>query len=93
MASVRVLTFSNIKHIIGKKLFSMEANSIENLLEQLIDQYGILLKQELYDEEGKFRKIYRVLVNGRNIHILNGFQTKLKEEDMVVIMPAIAGGL
>jgi molybdopterin synthase sulfur carrier subunit len=92
MTSVRVLTFSNVKHIIGKKLFSMEANNIENLLEQLINKYGTPLKQELYDEEGKFRKIYRVLVNGRNIHILNGFQTKLKEEDMVVIMPAIAGG-
>ncbi len=92
MASVRVLTFSNIKHIIGEKLFSMETNSIENLLEQLIDKYGTALKQELYDEEGKFRKIYRILVNGRNIHILNGFQTELKEGDMVVIMPAIAGG-
>ncbi len=93
MASVRVLTFSNIKQIIGEKLFSMEANSIEDLLEQLIDKHGTPLKQELFDEEGKFRKIYRVLVNGRNIHILNGFQTELKEEDMVVIMPAIAGGM
>jgi len=93
MPIVRVLTFSNIKQIIGKKLFLMDTDNIENLLAQLIDKYGIPLKQELYDEEGNFRKIYRILVNGRNIHILHGFQTKLEEEDMVVIMPAIAGGI
>ena len=93
MANVRVLTFSNIKQIIGKKNFSMNADNIENLLAQLIDKYGPPLKRELYDEEGKLRKIYRILVNGKSIHILNGFQTKLEEEDMVVIMPAVAGGM
>lgn len=92
MVKIHVLTFSRITQIIGEKKFTIEAENIEGLLSKLVTIYGISLKQELFDRKGNFKSIYRILVNGRNINLLNGFQTTLNEEDRVVIMPAIAGG-
>jgi MoaD family protein len=92
MVTIQVMTFSPITQIIGKKQFVIEAENIEGLLSTLVSLYGVSLKQELYTEDGLFKSIYRVLVNGRNINLLNGFQTQLYENDLVVIMPAIAGG-
>jgi MoaD family protein len=92
MSVINVITFANIKKIIGKKQFTMEAESVEDLLDKLLEEYGKELKDELFDELGKIKSIYRIIVNGRNINLLDGFHTKLEDEDMFVIMPAIAGG-
>ncbi len=92
MSIIRVITFANIKKIIGKKQFTMEAESVEDLLDKLLEEYGKELRDELFDELGKIKSFYRIIVNGRNINLLNGFQTKLKDDDMFVLMPAIAGG-
>ena len=69
-----------------------KAETVEDLLEKLLKEYGYTLKDELFDEKGKLKHTYRVVVNGRNINLLDGFKTKLKKDDMVVIMPAVAGG-
>jgi MoaD family protein len=87
-----VLTFSRIKQIIGEKQFSIDAKNVEDLVYKLIAIHGISLKQEIFDGDGKIKKKYRILVNGRNINLLDGFQTKLNKDDMVVLMPAVAGG-
>lgn len=92
MSIIQVITFANIKKIIGKKQFTMEAESVEDLLDKLLEEYGKELRDELLDDSGKIKSIYRIIVNGRNINLLDGFQTKLKDEDMLVLMPAIAGG-
>ncbi len=92
MSVINVIAFANIKKIIGKKQFTMEAESVEDLLDKLLEEYGKELKDELFDELGKIKSIYRIIVNGRNINLLDGFHTKLEDEDMFVIMPAIAGG-
>ena len=90
MGIVQVITFANIKKIIGIKQFTVEANSVEELINKLLEEYGLELRAELFDDKGKIRSIYRIVVNGRNINLLDGFQTKLKDEDMLVLMPAIA---
>ncbi|MHA1348100.1 MAG: ubiquitin-like small modifier protein 1 [Candidatus Heimdallarchaeaceae archaeon] len=92
MSIIQVITFANIKKIIGKKQFTMEAGSVEDLLDKLFAEYGEELRDELFDDLGKIKPIYRIIVNGRNINLLDGFQTKLKDDDMLVLMPAIAGG-
>ena len=92
MVTIRVMTFSRVRQIIGKTQFVIEAENIEGLLSTLVSLYGVSLKQELYNEKGLFKSIYRILINGRNINLLNGFRTQLHENDIVVIMPAMGGG-
>jgi len=92
MVKVNVVTFANIKKIIGKKQFTYEAILIKDLISKLIEEFGHELELELFDSNGNIRKMYRVLINARNINLLDGLDTKLNEDDMVVLMPAIAGG-
>ncbi|MCG3221397.1 MAG: MoaD family protein [Candidatus Heimdallarchaeota archaeon] len=92
MCRIKLITFTGIKQIIGEKQIDFSAKSIDDLINKLIEKFGTVFSDELFDEEGKIKKIYRIVVNGRNINILDGFQTKLKDDDMVAIMPAIAGG-
>lgn len=92
MAQITVVTFAKIKQIIGEKQFSYIGNSVEDVLNKLFMDYDPILKEELVGENGKIKKHYRILVNGRNINLLEGYSTKLKDDDMIVIMPAIAGG-
>jgi molybdopterin synthase sulfur carrier subunit len=33
-----------------------------------------------------------MLVNGKNINVLNGLETRLKDNDTVVFLPPVAGG-
>jgi MoaD family protein len=92
MSRIKLVTFTGIKQIIGAKQIDYSAESVEDLINKLVNNYGEAFSKELFNEEGKLKKIYRIVVNGRNINLLNGFQTKLEDDDMVVIMPAIAGG-
>ena len=92
MPQVKVITFARLRQIIGKKQFTMNAESIEDLLEKLFKEHGKELKKELFDGNGQLKHIYRIVVNGRSITLLDGFKTKLKDNDMVALMPAIAGG-
>ncbi|MHA1952825.1 MAG: MoaD family protein [Candidatus Heimdallarchaeaceae archaeon] len=92
MSRIKLITFTGIKQIIGEKQIDFSAKSVEDLINKLEEKYGTAFSNELFDEEGNIKKIYRIVVNGRNINILDGFKTKLKDDDMVAIMPAIAGG-
>ena len=92
MVEVNVVTFARIKKIIGKKQFLYEAVMIKDLLAKLVEEFGAEFENELFDERGEIRKIYRIMVNARNINLLNGLETELHEGDMIVLMPAIAGG-
>lgn len=92
MANIEIITFTKIKEIIGKKKFFYEASSVEDLLDKMFEEFGEILKTEILDINGDVKKHYRIIVNGRNINLLEGFKTILKEGDMVALMPAIAGG-
>ena len=92
MCRIKLITFTGIKQIIGEKQIDFSAKSVEDLINKLVEKFGTAFSNELFDDECKIKKIYRIVVNGRNINILDGYQTKLKDDDMVAIMPAIAGG-
>ncbi len=92
MANIEIITFTKIKEIIGKKKFSYEASSVGNLLNKMFEEFGEILKTEILDINGDVKKHYRIIVNGRNINLLEGFKTILNEGDMVAFMPTIAGG-
>ncbi len=65
--------------------------SIGELIEELENQFpGI--KNRLCDEEGNIRRFINLYVNNEDIRFLQGKDTSLKDDDVVSIIPAIAGG-
>ncbi|MCG8652274.1 MAG: MoaD/ThiS family protein [Pirellulales bacterium] len=70
---------------------NVSASDVSELIETMESQYpGI--KDRLCDEEGNVRRFINLYVNNEDIRFLDGKETKLSENDVVSIIPAIAGG-
>ena len=67
------------------------ASSISELVVDLEEQFpGI--KDRLCEDDGTIRKFINIYVNDDDIRFLDGVNTKINNEDIVSIIPAIAGG-
>ncbi len=91
MISARVRAIGPIYRILGVKELdvALEAEAtIESLLRHLVEQYGDTLAQWVTDGGHS-----RILVNGRDLFVLNDLDTVLADGDVVSVMSAIAGGV
>jgi adenylyltransferase/sulfurtransferase len=50
------------------------------------------IKPHLYDEEGELRTFINIYLGDSNIKNLDGLGTKLADGDVLMLVPAIAGG-
>jgi len=66
---------------------------IRALLSSISERYGAAFRDKLFTTDGTdVGEETIILVNGRNIHHLNGIDTTLTETDAVSIFPMVAGG-
>ena len=70
---------------------NISAANIASLIDELENQYPGL-KDRLCDESGEVRRFINLYVNNEDIRFLNGKETELNDNDVVSIIPAIAGG-
>ena len=92
---IKVRFFTSLREITGKKEDGIQSPSIitvEELLAHLSKKYGRDFTEYLYDEKGNVQTYIQILINGRGINALQGFETKLKEGDTVAIFPPVGGG-
>lgn len=90
MATVR---FPNVmKFYVGNQSeFAVHASSIAELVEKIIEQHPAI-KPHLVDSNGSLRRYFNIFVNGTHIRDLDGMETRLAEEDRVILMASAAGG-
>ena len=50
------------------------------------------IKSQICDAEGELRRFVNVFVNEEDVRYLKGLDTEVAEEDVLSIVPAIAGG-
>ncbi len=68
-------------------------STLVNLLDKIVLKYGEEASEYLYDKaSGKVDPSIQFLVNGKSIRDLHGVITKLKDNDVVAIVPPIGGG-
>lgn len=75
----------------GEDVLDIEANDVSALLEELESRHPGF-RERVLDAKGELRKLIRVYVNDQDIRMLDDKRTVLKEGDVVVFLPAIAGG-
>ena len=84
-----------LRHISGKKQFTVpfqDGCSVKQLINQ-ITQETPELKHTFSDQElNDSRSNSLVLVNGKEISILEGYETKLEDGDEIVFVPVVHGG-
>jgi molybdopterin converting factor small subunit len=90
MAEVRFL--GAIRQVAGKASFGIDAATVEQLLEMLKQVMSPTFRELLF-EGGKLRQDIEVLVNDRNITVLDGLQTALAPFDQVTLRVNSARGL
>ncbi len=51
------------------------------------------MAQRIYDDSGELRRFVNIYVDDEDIRFVDGLSTVVKEESVVSIVPAVAGGL
>jgi len=92
---VTVKFFTTLRELTGKKEEEIESPNlitVAELLNLLSKRYGRGFTEYVYDERGRVRGHLHLLINGRSITTLQGFETRLEEGDRFAIIPPVGGG-
>jgi MoaD family protein len=93
--NVEVKFFTSLREITGKKVDKIQlqnAITVDELLTLLSEKYGKNFREYIYNKKGDVQGFLSFLVNGKNINIMQGFDTKLQENNVVAILPPVGGG-
>ena len=74
-----------------KESLEVQAKTVAEALAAVTAQYGDLRKH-LYHDEGKLRSFVNIYVGDEDIRFLQKDQTPLNDNDVISIVPSIAGG-
>ncbi len=75
-----------------KSEVSAEGKTIREILDNMEGNYpGI--KERLYSEDGELRKFINIYINEEDIRFLQSDDTEVNDNDVISIIPAIAGGM
>jgi sulfur-carrier protein len=89
---VKVIIPTPLRQYAGKKdAIEIQAKTVAEALSGLTTQYGDL-RRHLYTDEGKLRNFVNIYLNDEDIRYLKKDQTPLRDNDVISIVPSIAGG-
>ena len=92
---VTVKFFTSLREIVGKpqeQIELSEATTVNELLQHLGERYGEKFTRYVYNEKGTVQGHLHFLINGKSITTQQGLKTKLKENDILAILPPVGGG-
>ena len=92
---IKAKFFTILREITGKKVDEIQLQrviTVEELLILLSEKYGKEFREYIYNENGKVQSFLSFILSGKNINVLQGFGTKLKEGDIIAIIPPVGGG-
>ena len=92
---VEVKFFTSLREITGKKVDKIQLQNtitVNELIIVLSEKYGKNFREYIYNQKGDVQEFLSFLVNGKNINIMQGFDTKLQEMDVIAILPPVGGG-
>ena len=93
--SLKVKFVGALRHLTGKTQLTIsyeEGMSLKRLLEKMSQEHP-KLKRTFTDQplnDAKSNSL--ILINGREISVLNGYDTKLNNGDEIVLVPVVHGG-
>ena len=75
----------------GQETVALEGRTVAETLEALFARHPALRRQ-LLNESGKLRNFVNLYLNDDDTRDLKGLSTPVKDGDVILIVPAIAGG-
>jgi len=90
--SVKVMIPTPLRQYTEKRdTVELEAGTVAEALTGLAEKYQGLRKH-LYNEEGRLRSFVNIYLNDEDIRYLQKDKTPLSDNDVISIVPSIAGG-
>ena len=90
MAKIKLKVYGLFREKTGIEEIEVTGENFLEILNSLAKGYPIL-RSEIFDENMKLKEnVY--LLNGRNVFLLEGVETEVKEGDTIAIFPIITGG-
>lgn len=93
---VKVKFFALVRELTGKREEVVDLDdqaTVRTLLDKLVGEYGTKLSDYLFDPASKEpRGHLQFLVDGRNIALMQGLDTTLREGSSFAILPPVGGG-
>jgi adenylyltransferase/sulfurtransferase len=91
--AVKVMIPTPLRQYAGKQdSVELEAKTVGEALAGLTSQYSEL-RRHLYSDDGKIRSFVNIYLNDEDIRYLSREQTPLNDQDILSIVPSIAGGM
>jgi len=95
MLRAKVRYFTTLHELAGSAEEELEVDEggvLADLIEEVASRYGKEARNYLYFDDDKVDPSIYFLINGVNSRMLSGPKTKLKDGDVVAIIPPIGGG-
>jgi molybdopterin converting factor small subunit len=90
--AVKVMIPTPLRQYTGKQeAVELEAKTVGEALAGLTSHYADL-RRHLFNDEGKIRSFVNIYLNDEDIRYLSREQTPLNDNDVLSIVPSIAGG-
>ena len=90
---LRIKLLKPLSDAIGKNEIKIEfkGKTLDNLLKVMIEKYP-KLRNEFYTKNDKISDLICIFINDKPILALNGFDTKLKNNDEILFFIPVSGG-
>jgi molybdopterin synthase sulfur carrier subunit len=79
------------QHAGGQKTVKANGSTLGEVFDDLVRQFPGL-KGQVVTDEGALHKFVNVYVNDDDVRYLDKLDTKVRDDDVVTILPAVAGG-
>jgi len=75
----------------GEKEVSASGGDVGSVLRDLAEQHPAT-QDQLFGADGQLNRYVNVYLNDEDVRVLDGLDTSVDEADVLVILPAMAGG-
>ena len=92
---IKVRLLGIFQHLSGKKFLNLELDepvTVRTVVENLIDMFTTEFKDILIDSELDPRPNSLILVQGKEINVLQGLETEIRNNEEIVFVPMVHGG-
>jgi MoaD family protein len=75
----------------GEKEIEVDGGTVGDVLRGLTAQHPAT-ESQLFSEQGELNRYVNVYLNDEDVRVLDGLDTAVSDSDIVMILPAMAGG-
>jgi molybdopterin converting factor small subunit len=93
--SVKARFVGSLRSLSGEELVTLELKkrlSLKEVMKRIAEGRPKLNDAFAFSQPEKLRSVMLILVNGKEISVLNGLETTIKDADELVFVPVLHGG-